>query len=454
MLRVIELFAGVGSQTQALKNIGIEHEIVGISEIDKYAIQSYEAIHGKVNNFGDITKISKLSSNIDLLTYSFPCFERGTLVQTMEGFKKIEDIEVGEYVLTHTNNYNKVLKTMNQIANEIYKLKVMCSEDIMVTKEHPFYVRERYREWNSYIKRSERKFKNPVWKPIKELTRNCYVGTPVNSIEENYIWEGASIKNQWGHPNVVKNEISEFLNKKDFWWLMGRYLGDGWQRSGGGIIICSADTKTKKIEDVRNVIEKLGINYSESKERTVTKFHISKQEYGEFCKQFGIGAINKFIPEKVLNLPVLLLKAFIEGYISADGCFTKGSFKASSISKKLIYTLAQAIHKAYKTHCCIYMTTRAKKCIIEGRIVNQNNTYSICFKKEKKKQDKGFYEDGYIWSPVNSIEKLPYNDSVYNLEVENDNSYVVQNIIVHNCTDVSISGKQEGFSKHSGTRSG
>ena len=43
MLKVIELFAGIGSQHQALKNIGIEHEVVTISEIDKYCIKSYQA---------------------------------------------------------------------------------------------------------------------------------------------------------------------------------------------------------------------------------------------------------------------------------------------------------------------------------------------------------------------------------------------------------------------------
>ena len=71
-LRLIELFAGIGSQTQALTNIGVPHTVVGISEIDKYAIQSYEAMHGKVNNFGDIRAIKALPS-ADLWTYSFPC---------------------------------------------------------------------------------------------------------------------------------------------------------------------------------------------------------------------------------------------------------------------------------------------------------------------------------------------------------------------------------------------
>lgn len=71
-LRLIELFAGIGSQTQALTNIGIAHKVVAISEIDKYAIRSYEAMHGKANNLGDIRKIEELP-DADLWTYSFPC---------------------------------------------------------------------------------------------------------------------------------------------------------------------------------------------------------------------------------------------------------------------------------------------------------------------------------------------------------------------------------------------
>ncbi len=71
-LRLIELFAGIGSQTQALKNINVPHKVVAISEIDKYAIKSYEALHGETNNLGDIREIEKLP-NADFWTYSFPC---------------------------------------------------------------------------------------------------------------------------------------------------------------------------------------------------------------------------------------------------------------------------------------------------------------------------------------------------------------------------------------------
>ena len=71
-LRLIELFAGIGSQTQALKNIGVPHKVVAISEIDKYAITSYTAIHGEPKNLGDIKEIKELP-DADLWTYSFPC---------------------------------------------------------------------------------------------------------------------------------------------------------------------------------------------------------------------------------------------------------------------------------------------------------------------------------------------------------------------------------------------
>lgn len=71
-LKIIELFAGIGSQKQALENIGVPHRVVGISEIDKYAIKSYEAMHGRVFNFGDIKTIKSLPK-ADLWTYSFPC---------------------------------------------------------------------------------------------------------------------------------------------------------------------------------------------------------------------------------------------------------------------------------------------------------------------------------------------------------------------------------------------
>ena len=74
MLKVFEAFAGIGTQSMALKRLGVDYEVVGIAEIDKFAIQSYMAIHGDTKNYGDISKIDPTElPDMDLFTYSFPC---------------------------------------------------------------------------------------------------------------------------------------------------------------------------------------------------------------------------------------------------------------------------------------------------------------------------------------------------------------------------------------------
>lgn len=76
-MKYLSLFSGIGSPEQALKNLGIEFELFGFSEIDKYAVKSYCAVHGvdESLNLGDITKIDieSLPLDIDLITHGSPC---------------------------------------------------------------------------------------------------------------------------------------------------------------------------------------------------------------------------------------------------------------------------------------------------------------------------------------------------------------------------------------------
>lgn len=82
MIKVFEAFAGYGSQSMALRRLGIDFEVVGISEIDKYAIQAYMAVHGDTPNYGDISKIDWSNvPDFDFLTYSFPCTDISTAGQ-------------------------------------------------------------------------------------------------------------------------------------------------------------------------------------------------------------------------------------------------------------------------------------------------------------------------------------------------------------------------------------
>lgn len=73
-MKVCELFSGIGAPRKALINIGANFETVAISEIDKFAIQSYGLLYGETPNLGDITKIDmELFPSCDLLVYGFPC---------------------------------------------------------------------------------------------------------------------------------------------------------------------------------------------------------------------------------------------------------------------------------------------------------------------------------------------------------------------------------------------
>lgn len=79
-IRLIELFAGVGSQAMALRDIGADFETYRVVEFDKYAIASYNAIHGTDFPVLDITKIhGEDLAVVDtdkyeyIMTYSFPC---------------------------------------------------------------------------------------------------------------------------------------------------------------------------------------------------------------------------------------------------------------------------------------------------------------------------------------------------------------------------------------------
>lgn len=78
-IRIFEAFAGYGSQSLALERLKrhfpeFDYEVVGISEIDRYAVTAYKALHGNVPNYGDISKIDwNKVPDFDLFTYSFPC---------------------------------------------------------------------------------------------------------------------------------------------------------------------------------------------------------------------------------------------------------------------------------------------------------------------------------------------------------------------------------------------
>lgn len=423
-LRLIELFAGIGSQTQALTNIGVAHKVVAISEIDKYAIQSYEAMHGKANNLGDIRKIEELP-DADLWTYSFPCFTGDALVLTDKGYTRIDEVKAEDFVLTHKNEWKKVTANYDQGEKEIVSVKGMAIDEIRCTANHRFYARSfEHRYDKSGTPKRWREFSAPKWTQVKDLKRNDYIGIAVNTKQVIPTWDGFSFCR--GANVFHKNTLQKYMDNPRFWWIIGRYLGDGWSRKQGGIIICCGKDEKQELEDKLKGL----LGYCTVEERSVCKFHIASKELGLFVEQFGKGASQKHLTNTILDLPIDLLRCFLDGYFSADGCFSEGVWKATSVSRELIYGIGQCIAKAYRRPYSIYKTIRPKEYVIEGRRVKQRDSYQITFRKEARKQDKAFYENGYIWFPFYKIEYCG-KERVYDLSVEDDHSFTVNGLNVH-----------------------
>lgn len=123
-IRLIELFAGIGSQAMALRNIGANFEHYRVIEFDKYAIKSYNAIHGTNFETSDIRNVRGLDLGIVdcekftyLLTYSFPCQDL-SVAGLGKGMKKGNGTRSGllwevERLLNETKNLPQVLLMEN-----------------------------------------------------------------------------------------------------------------------------------------------------------------------------------------------------------------------------------------------------------------------------------------------------------------------------------------------------
>lgn len=142
-MRVIELFAGIGACSKALKNIGQDVEIVDAVEIDKYAMASFNAIHNTNFEVQDIKTWDKYYENIDLITHGSPCQDfsiagkqaggdigSGTRSSLMYETIRIVGKIRPKYVLwenvknilsdKHKHNFDAYIETMNNLGYTSY----------------------------------------------------------------------------------------------------------------------------------------------------------------------------------------------------------------------------------------------------------------------------------------------------------------------------------------------
>lgn len=411
MLNVLSLFSGIGAFEKALERERIPFNLLNYCEIDKYASKSFSAVHNvsEEKNLVDVTKIdtSKLQ-NVDLVTYGFPCVPKGYLIKVIDGYKNIEDITNDDLVLTHNNQYKQVVKTMNRISDHINHIELVGCQDLQVTDEHPLYVLRN----NEFL-----------WVQAKDLNKDtdylCY--------------------------NINDKSVScEYDN--NVLWLLGRYFADGYKENHSlhRTIFCIG---RHKIKDFEKHIQ--GFKYSKNhNNRTAVEYKITDEYLCNIFKSFPIGSSLKHIPQWIIDLPKDQLEVFYQGYFSGNGHKRndRNLFMFSTVSKIMFYNLQDIIIK-------LYNVVPSMNIRHDNRKVTFSDTYNAQYSLSPKNQ---IVKDNKICVKIKDVIREISNIEVFNFEVKDDNSYTVNNVIVHNCQDISTAGKQKGFVDEHGnsTRSG
>lgn len=398
-LKILELFGGIQATSKAAENLGIDHDSTNI-EFDAKVLSVSNLLWGKTDKVSDVCDFKGVEGSYDLVVGGFPCFVGSTLVNTSKGLKPIKELKEGDLVFTHTNSLQKVTKFIENGTKSIWEVKTSINTKIETTKDHLFYVRERKKVWDGKKKMPVNTFELPTWKSVKELNNNFFVGTPINTLEKDLPFSD--------------NDL----------YFLGKYLEQGF-----------FDTEDERIalKSTYNLINVEKINYDYK--RYGNEVFVNSKELLEFTNQIGKTEKEKHIPQFILDLPKEKLELFLVSYLEKFN-FNRNELKSWEIkvpNEHFALTLGQAILKVWG------VPFRFCYSKVYGM-------YLVAFSmKESKKGKHSFIEDGFQWSPIKKITQTHKKQEVYDITVEKDHSFLVQNIVVHNCQPFSLAGKQLGF---------
>lgn len=430
-MKFIDFFAGIGGFRRGMELAG--HECVGFCEFDKFATASYTSMHlltQEQREFLDKMPLKQRQKEIlkeeyrngewyandirrvyagdipkaDCWCFGFPCFVRGTYILTEKGYIPIENVSVGDRVLTHKGRWKTVTSIMQRDNARVWNVNGFGILPTGTTAEHPYYVT---------------RVSEPIeFKPVKELN-DSYYSTMVLPDEE---------------PNEYSKEI---------WWIIGRYIADGWRvrrqdrPRGGRIVFAVSD---KKREEFEHRLSEANLHGTYTEERTCGKYHVCNNQLYEYLGIFGEYAYGKRIPREALCLPREKAEYFYNGYMSGDDRNDKE--EATSTNAAVILGMCIIAQRLGKPVPAVYYTKRDSKCTIEGRECKQRDTYTF---RISNKSVKGYYRGRYVCRKLYQPTESDQYETVYNLSVEEDESYIANGAIVHNCQDISVVGKQVGF---------
>ena len=451
-MKLGSLFDGSGGFCLAGAFHGIEP--VFSSEIEPFCLRVEALRFPNCKQLGSVTDINGAEIEpVDIITFGSPCFPAGTLVLTTDGYIPIEDITVGDMVLTHTGSWKKV----TAIGHHESETVILRGNHygLECTPNHPIYSAEVGKDYSR--KENGKRNNKCVLKKGREWT-------PAIFMDGKY----------WGVPRKIdqlpfdipqktipkENDMPEM--NEDFWYFVGRWVGDGWVYNGkrndrrngqrfSTIYICGGIDEEDELIDT---VSKISKHYSIERGNTGIKVKINGRLLCDWlARNFGCGATEKTIASWVYGIDSEYRKAFLRGVIDSDGNkihTVTESWNIATSSEKLANSLRlMAEIEGYSTtvHRYIYNPTT----VIDGRVVNVHpENYQVRITASDRTRIH-LCDELQSWYKVRSVECTGESKTVYNMTVDEDNSYIANGIVVHNCQDLSVAGKQAGI--HEGERS-
>lgn len=430
------LFSGIGGFDLGFENAGMQCSWQ--VEQDSHCQNVLKKHWNDVKLYNDVKEIGEHNlETVDLICGGFPCFPEGTLILTSTGYVPIENITKGMLVFTHAGRLKPVLSIMNRNNAEIIKLSGRGSNGIRTTKEHPFYTREAVYSYENKSKKLT--FSEPSWCSAENMNGKYWASPSFFTI--------SSIpKFEYEHANEkVPCAIDEA-----FFWFVGLWLGDGWirrhkrygritEQTNDQVYICANFSQS---EYIKERLRSIGFNITVVKDRTVDKLIITNKVLARWLhSNFNEGASNKTLPYWILGIDNKYKQSLIDGYMFADGYKYKNTIKSTTVSKKLAHSI-KLLAQSLGYSASVFKYNVAKTKTIEGRVVNQKPQYQLCLYENRKTTHE---IAGIVYGKVKGVEYENKKETVYNISVEGDESYVADGFIVHNCQDVSTAGKRAGF---------
>ena len=442
-INVLSLFDGISCGMVALECAGIKVNKYFASEIDENAIAISKKNYGGIIRLGDVTKWREWDlPKIDLVIAGSPCFPSGALVLREDGFVPIEEIKVGDMVMTHKGRLRRVLATGSKLSETIM-LKGQGSVGIECTPNHPFYSVSKQWAHTKGNPTNKPVVSEPEWVEAKDMNGLFWLN--VCNAESTSIPQFADANMGIRNGGHIKN----FKMTDDFFYFVGRWLGDGWVNVHNRknridskmkrVYVCCSHEESDYLE---NKLSATGLHFCKNNNGSTVKFTCaSTQLYDWLVENFGIHADGKNIPYWCLGMPKNFRQAIYNGYIDADGTVRKNGVRSTSINRMLtvgMKLIAGSLHKASSVSMCIV----DRDCVIEGRHVNERPMIQQQYYDNSRS---AMFLDAGWFGKVRSVEPCRELATVYNLEVEEDNSYTIDGIAVHNCQGFTKNGKMLNF---------